>query len=78
MQAYLATFQPRQQPSQEHYHEGSEFIFVMEGRLGIHIHGEEHVLKAGDSVYFDSSEPHSYRGLEEAAVAVVVTMPPRL
>jgi transcriptional regulator with XRE-family HTH domain len=78
MQAYLATFQPRHQPSQEHYHEGSEFIFVMEGTLGIHIHGEEHVLKAGDSVYFDSSEPHSYRGLEEAAVAVVVTMPPRL
>jgi quercetin dioxygenase-like cupin family protein len=41
--------------------------------------GEEHLLHAGDSVYFDSSEPHAYRGAARTpARAVVVTTPPRL
>lgn len=79
MQAYLATFGAREKCSQEHFHDGSEFLYVIEGALGIFIHGEEHELGAGDSVYFDSSEPHGYRGLNEKnATAVVVTMAPRL
>lgn len=79
MQAYLATFNAREKLSEEHYHDGSEFLYVIEGELGIHIHGEEHALAAGDSVYFDSSEPHSYRGLNgKNASVVVVTMAPRL
>lgn len=79
MQAYLATFNAREKSSQEHFHDGSEFVYVIEGELGIFMHGEEHALAAGDSVYFDSSEPHSYRGLNEKnATAVVVTMAPRL
>ena len=79
MQAYLATFVARDKLSQEHFHDGSEFLYVIDGELGIHIHGEEHGLTAGDSVYFDSSEPHSYRGLNgKNASVVVITMPPRL
>lgn len=79
LQAYLATFPPRDAHSMEHFHDGSEFLYVIEGELAIHVHGEEHTLHRGDSVYFDSSEPHAYRGLNGAdAIAVVVTMPPRL
>jgi mannose-6-phosphate isomerase-like protein (cupin superfamily) len=33
----------------------------------------------GDSVYFDSSVAHSYRGLTESlAKAIVITTPPRI
>ncbi|MCU1233437.1 MAG: transcriptional regulator, family [Candidatus Solibacter sp.] len=57
----------------------AELIFVLEGSLALRFEGEDHALEPGDSVYFDSSEPHSYRGLSEtAARAVVVTTPPRL
>jgi transcriptional regulator with XRE-family HTH domain len=80
MQAYLAEFPPRDEgDTGEHVHEGAEFLFVLEGSLAIWFEGEEHALAQGDSVYFDSSEPHAYRGTGgSAARAVVVTTPPRL
>jgi transcriptional regulator with XRE-family HTH domain len=78
--AYLAEF-PRRGPGErrEHFHEGSEFIHVLEGCLAISYQMEEHFLRAGDSVYFDSSELHSYGGQSDTpARAIVVTVPPRL
>jgi transcriptional regulator with XRE-family HTH domain len=80
MQAYLAEFPPRaEQEVDEHFHEGSEFVFVADGSLAIRFQGEEHVLKSGDSVYFDASEAHAYRGVgRSGARAVVITLPPRL
>ena len=80
MQAYFAEFPPRAEAEvREHFHEGSEFLFILEGAMVIRFHNEDHTLQPGDSVYFDASEPHSYRGEGEAgARAVVITMPPRL
>jgi len=80
LQAYFAEFPHRQSGEvQDHIHEGAEFVFVLEGSLGIRFEGEEHLLKQGDSVYFDATEPHAYRGVSRnPARAVVVTTPPRL
>jgi transcriptional regulator with XRE-family HTH domain len=78
--AYLAEFAKHEsKEAHEHLHDGSEFIHVLEGSLGIHYQSEEHVLGAGDSVYFDASEPHSYSGLSETPTrAIIVTVPLRL
>ena len=79
MQAYLADF-PRNGARTwgEHFHEGSEFLYVTEGALSIQFQGTEHELRAGDSLYMDSSEPHAYRGVgKHGAKAVVVTIDPR-
>jgi transcriptional regulator with XRE-family HTH domain len=80
MSAYLAEFPPRDPKDvREHFHEGSEFVHVLEGALTINYQSEDHVLGAGDSVYFDGSEPHSYRVQSETpARAIVVTIPLRL
>jgi transcriptional regulator with XRE-family HTH domain len=80
LQAYLAEFPPRPSADgNEHFHDGSEFIFVLEGSLTIRFQGEDHELKSGDSVLMDSSEPHSYRGTgKKGARAIVVTAPPRI
>jgi len=80
LQAYVAEFPSRREDQvQEHVHEGAELLFVLEGSLALRFEGEEHVLAPGDSVYFDSSEPHAYRGLVPGnARALVVTTPPRL
>jgi transcriptional regulator with XRE-family HTH domain len=79
LQAYLAEFPSRApEESEDHFHDGAEFVHVLEGLLSVRYEGEEHRLKAGDSVYFDSSEPHSYRGISESpAKAVIITTPPR-
>lgn len=80
MSAYLAEFPKHDPPeAREHSQEGAEFLFVLEGSLAIHYQAEEHVLGAGDSMYFDGSEPHSYSGLSESpARAIIVTVPLRL
>jgi transcriptional regulator with XRE-family HTH domain len=79
MQAYLAEFPKRTaEDVTEHYHDGSEFVHVLEGVLDLHYQDETHTLRAGDSVYFDSAEPHSYCGTSKTpAKAVVITAPPR-
>lgn len=80
VQAYLAEF-PKREPLRggEHFHEGSEFLLVLDGVLTIRFQDEDHELCEGDSVLLDSSEPHSYRGTgKKGARAVVVTLPPRI
>ncbi len=44
-------------------HEGEEFHYVLEGKVRIVVDGEEFILKEGDSLYFDSSLPHSVTSL---------------
>ncbi len=80
LQAYLAVIEPRKREEmEEHAHEGAEFLYVIEGELGVLYEEEETVLGEGDGVYFDASQPHGYRSVGEGqARALVVTTPPRL
>ena len=57
-----------------HIHPGVEFIYALAGTLSVHIESDEYALAAGDSMYFDSSIPHSYRRSGgRACHAIVVT-----
>ena len=44
-------------------HPGQEFNYVLEGRLLISIGGHELELGPGDSVYYDSNEPHGMKAV---------------
>jgi transcriptional regulator with XRE-family HTH domain len=80
MSAYLAEFPKRDNRNPRHHsHDGAEFLHVLKGTLTINYQSEDYNLSAGDSVYFDASEPHSYIcRADEGAQAIVVTMLPRL
>ena len=55
-------------------HDGVEFIYILEGELEFHYGTEIMHLLPGDSIYYDSSEPHGYVsvGVKRAkAVAVL-------
>ena len=59
---------------QPHQHAGVEFIYVIRGKLSIHINHEEHAIAAGDAIYFDATVPHAYRRSGgRACSAVVIT-----
>src|SRR6187200_1050987 len=59
---YYAEFLPVSSDKlRPHDHPGFEFIYTIQGALSVHVGADEHVLKAGDSIYFDSSVPHAYR-----------------
>ena len=57
-------------------HEGEEFIYVMEGAVE-GCHGKKcHLIKAGDSIYYDSivtHHVHGYQGQAAKILAVIYT-----
>jgi transcriptional regulator with XRE-family HTH domain len=77
LNAYYAKFQPLQPgKARLHHHTGVEFLSVLRGKLELHIGTEDQILESGDSIYFDSSLPHSYRRVsQKPCSAIVVTVP---
>jgi len=75
MNAYYAEFlNPGSTPPPLHEHPGAEFIYTLQGNLAVMVGAEEHVMQAGDSMYFDSTLPHGYRKAGTSACrALVVT-----
>ena len=77
MDPYFAEFQPltEEMEPKAHVHQGSEFLYVLEGHLELH-HGDQiSSLEEGDAAYFDASTPHSYRCVgKKPAGAIIVTM----
>ncbi|PLX97179.1 MAG: Cro/Cl family transcriptional regulator [Desulfuromonas sp.] len=60
-------------------HSGEEFVFLLEGELAFHYGDEVMHLTPGDSVYYDSNEPHGYlvrSAVRPRAVAVVYSREP--
>ena len=72
---YFAEFLPVSPDARRpHGHGGAEFIYVLTGTLSVQVGTDEHILGQGDSIYFDSSLPHSYgRSGARACSAIVVT-----
>lgn len=58
-------------------HEGEEFIFVLQGSVKIDYGKETHVLRKGDSIYYDSIVDHLVSALndEPAQIVAVVYTP---
>ncbi len=59
-------------------HEGEEFLFLLEGELVFHYGDQIMRMRPGDSVCYDSSEPHGYVAVSQhrpRAVAVVFSKP---
>lgn len=57
-------------------HEGEEFIYVMEGVIEVNHGKKNHIIKAGDTIYYDSIVPHhvhGYNGQAAKILAVVYT-----
>ena len=58
-------------------HVGEEFMFVLEGTLEFRTARQNHVITAGDAIYFDSSISHAVRGVGGPAKILVIVFTPR-
>lgn len=58
-------------------HEGEEFIYVLKGSMEVQLKDFTEVLKAGDSIFYDSTIPHrvSCVGDEPALILAVIWSP---
>lgn len=52
-------------------HEGEEFMFTLEGIHEFLYGNKRYILEPGDSIYFDSSVPHSGRSLGEKPAKIL-------
>jgi transcriptional regulator with XRE-family HTH domain len=75
LNGYYAEIEAEEEPSEPHEHPGAEIIYVLSGELVLNLEGEDFALGEGDSMYFDSAYPHSYRrkGSLPCAAIIVVT-----
>lgn len=56
-----------------------KFIFMMAGTLEATVGAETHILKRGDSLYFDASLPHIFKNTTKTeAEAMCIVSPPAL
>ena len=54
--------------------EGEEFIYVMDGIIEV-CHGKKkHIIKAGDTIYYDSIVPHHVHGYEGQAAKILAVV----
>lgn len=78
MEPHLFRVKPGGGSGESYSHEGEEFLHVLRGEFELWLHNEGHFhLKAGDSLYFESSTPHRWKnpGRSEAWVLWVNTPP---
>jgi len=77
MEPHLFRIAPGAGSGESYSHHGEEFLHVIRGELEIVIAGQKHSLRAGDSLYFDSSMPHEWKnpGKTESSVLWVNTPP---
>jgi len=78
MEPHLFRIKPGGDSGESYAHEGEEFLHVLRGEFEIWLNRQErYVLKAGDSLYFQSSTPHRWRnsGRHETWILWVNTPP---
>lgn len=78
MEPFLVEFENREWDDSLFFkHEGDEeFIYITTGELDFHYNGEVFRMRSGDSIYYDSSQPHGWvavGGATAKAVAVMYT-----
>ena len=77
MEPHLFTIAPGAGSGESYSHEGEEFLFVLRGALDIALNGQSHRLRAGDSFYFESNTPHTWRNSGKTGTVVLwVNTPP--
>lgn len=62
MEPHLFRIKPGGGSGESYAHDGEEFLHVLRGEFEIWLNDQEHyILKAGDSLYFESSTPHRWK-----------------
>ncbi len=54
------------------HHSGEEFVYCISGEIDYEISDAHYTLKAGDSLIFDSAQPHAFRNLRNEPSQFVV------
>jgi quercetin dioxygenase-like cupin family protein/DNA-binding XRE family transcriptional regulator len=77
LQGDIHVIEPHTSSDEQISHAGEELGYVIEGELELTLADERYVLQAGDSFYFPSGVPHSYRNPGKMVTRVLwINTPP--
>ncbi|WP_244851803.1 cupin domain-containing protein [Caballeronia sp. SL2Y3] len=77
LQGDIHVLEPLARSDEQIHHVGEELGYVLEGELELTLGDQSYSLKAGDSFYFPSTEPHSYRNPGDTVTRILwVNTPP--
>jgi transcriptional regulator with XRE-family HTH domain len=77
MEPLYFTLETNADSGEQYQHYGQEFLLVLSGTIELLLNTARYVLKKGDSMYFNSNIPHSYKNIGEARSEVIwVVTPP--
>ena len=65
---FEVTVEPNEKEMHLNSHEGEEFNYVLEGRLLLRVNDKDLILNPGDSIYFNSSNQHGMKALDNRPV----------
>lgn len=65
---FIVTVEPSGNNFHLNSHSGQEFNYVIEGSMLLSVGGHELTLNEGDSLYFDATQPHGMKALDEKPV----------
>ena len=67
---FIVTVEPKpaDAPKERNSHNGQEFNMVLEGSMELTIGQKAVILNEGDSIYFDATQPHGMRALNDGPV----------
>ncbi|MCA1905838.1 MAG: XRE family transcriptional regulator [Desulfarculus sp.] len=74
MDPFVVTLEQAAQDVPPSSHEGEEFIFVLEGSMEALVGEAMEILGPGDSIYYDSSEPHLLRPHGEGPTRILAVI----
>jgi transcriptional regulator with XRE-family HTH domain len=76
MEPFLVEFEKKEWDDALFFkHDGDEeFVYVTEGELDFHYNTEVLRMRAGDSIYYDSSQPHGWVAVGSATARAVAVM----
>ncbi len=76
LQSDIHVIEPLATSDEQISHAGEELGYVLEGELELTLADECYTLRAGDSFYFPSTVPHSYRNPGKTITRVLWTNTP--
>ena len=70
---FIVTVEPKPEAHvvYKNTHKGQEFNLVLEGKMELYIGGKTMTLEEGDSIYFDSTQPHGMLAVGDKAVKIL-------
>ena len=71
MEPFVITLTDKSEVFPAFEHQGTEFLYVLEGRMDYHHGGATHVMGPGDSLFFDAEAAHGPENLVETPIRFV-------